>query len=73
MNLLAHFIAIAHYSHIAGDDGRDACLLGSIDDFLHRWDVVIVDDSIDGEIGLDTMLVAGSSNLTQIIDSKMVG
>lgn len=70
MNLLAHFIAIAHYSHIAGDDSRDACLLGSIDDFLHRWDVVIVDDSIDGEIGLDTMLVAGSSNLTQIIDSK---
>ena len=62
MNLLAHFIAIAHYSHIAGDDGRDACLLGSI-----------VDDCIDGEIGLDTMLVAGSSNLTQIIDSKMVG
>ena len=31
MNLLAHFIAIAHYSHIAGDDGRDACLLGCID------------------------------------------
>ena len=73
MNLLAHFIAIAHYSHIAGDDGRDACLLGGIDDFLHRWDVVVVDDCIDGEIGLDTMLVAGGSNLTQIINGKMVG
>ena len=41
-------------------------LLGSIDDFLHRWDVVIVDYSIDGEIGL--VLVSSrvhNSSLTQ--------
>ena len=73
MNFFTHFVAIAHHSHIAGDDGRDARLLGSINDFLHRRDVVVVNHCVDGEVSLDAMLVAGGSNLTQVVDSKMIG
>ena len=73
MNLLAHFITIAHHSHITCDDSRDASLLSSIDNLLHRGNIIIIDNGIDGEISLDTMLIAGSSDLTQVIDGKMIG
>ena len=73
MHFLSHLIAIAHHSHITGDDCRDASLLGSIDDFLHRGNVVVIDDGIDSEIGLDAMLIASSSNLTQVVDGEMIG
>ena len=73
MNLLAHFITIAHHSHITCDDSRDASLFGSIDNLLHRGNIIIIDNGIDGEISLDTMLIAGSSDLTQVIDGKMIG
>ena len=73
MNFLTYLITIAHHSHVTGDYCRNTSLLGSINDFFHRLNVVIIDYRINGKISLDAMLIAGSSNLTQIVDSKMIG
>ena len=70
MNLLPHLVTIGHHSHIAGNDGRDAGLLGGIDNLVHQGDVLAIDDGVDGKIALDAVLIAGSGYLAQVIDGE---
>ena len=73
MHLLSHFVAIAHHGHIAGNDGRDACCLGGIDNGFHRRQVVIIDDGVHRQVALHAMLGTRGCDFVQIIDVKMVG
>ena len=73
MHLLSHFVAIAHHGHIAGNDGRDACCLGGIDNGFHRRQVVIIDDGVHRQVALHAMLGTRGCDFVQVIDVKMVG
>ena len=65
--------AVDHHGDIGGDDGADTGLHGGVDDLVHRRHVLVVDDRVDSEIGLDAMLVAGLRDLTEVLDGEMVG
>ena len=73
MHLLPHLITIGHHRHIRGNDGRDASLLGGIDDLMHQGNVLAVDNRIDGEITLDAMLITQSGNLAEVVDGERRG
>ena len=73
VHLLAHRAAVGHHCHVAGDDRRDACLMGGIDDGTHGGDVVIIDDGVEREIGLDAVLLALRGNLLEVGDGEGVG
>ena len=70
MHLLPHLVTIGHHGHIRGDDGRDASLLGSINDLMHQGDVLTIDDGVDGEITLDTVSIALACDIAEIIDGE---
>ena len=44
-----------------------------MDDLVDGWDVVMVDECIEGEIGVDRMVVGGGRNVREMMDGKMVG
>ena len=71
--LLSYLITVGHDSHIAGYNSRDACLLGSINDFFHRSNIVIIYHSIYRQICLDAVFIAGGCYFAQVVDGKMVG
>ncbi len=73
MHLLPDGVAIVHHGHIAGDDCRDAGLLGGIDNLVHQRDVLVVDDGVDRQIGLYTMTVALAGYVAQVVDGKRAG
>ena len=70
VHLLSHAVAIGHHSHIAGDDGRDTCLMGSVDDLMHQGDILAINDGVDREIALDAMLLTSGGHLFQVVDGE---
>ena len=73
VHLLSHLITIGHHGHVGGDDGRDAGLLGSVDDLVHQGDVLAVDDGIDGEVALDAVRLTFLGDVTQVVDGEHGG
>ena len=73
VNLLPHSVTIGHHRHVAGDDGRDACCLGGIDNLVHQFDVLTIDDGVHREVRLDAVLVAGGCNLFQVVNGERRG
>ena len=73
MHLLSHPAAIGHHSNIGGNDCRDACLAGCIDDLVHQGNVLSIYNGIDGQIALDAMLAADVGNLFQVADGERRG
>ena len=71
--LLSHLITIGHHSHIRGDDGRDACLLGGINDLMHQRDILTIDNRVHRQVALDAMCITGLSHLLQVIDGECRG
>ena len=71
--LTDNLITIHHDSHIRGNDGRNACLMGCINNLVHQGDVLTVDNSVDGKVALDAVSVALLGYLAQVIDSKVIG
>ena len=70
MHLLSHPITIGHHSNIRGNDSRDSSSLRSIDNLMHQRNILAIDNRVHREVALDTMLIAGLGNLTQIINSE---
>ena len=68
--LLSHAVTIGHHSHIAGNDGRDARLMGCVDDLVHQGDILTIDDGVDREIALDAMLLTGGGHFLQVVDGE---
>ena len=73
VNLHATLAAIGHDGNVAGNDSRDMCLDGSIDNLVHQCDILAIDNGVDGEVALHPMLLASSSNLAQIVNREMIG
>ena len=70
MNLLSYFLAIHHYSDVAGNDSRDTSFLCRVDNLVHCRNVLTVDDGVDREIGLYAVLIAGLSYLSEVADGE---
>ena len=70
VHLLPHLITIGHHCHIRGDDCRDTCLLGGVDDLMHQGNILTVDDRVHRQITLDTMRITRLSHLLQIVDGE---
>ena len=73
MHLLSHLPAILHHSDIAGDNCRYAGLLGGIDNLMHQWDILTVNDGIHGEITLDAVFLAFTGDVAQVVDGEHGG
>ena len=73
VHLHAYLAAIDHHGDIGGDDSRNAGLTGCVDDGVHRGHVLVIDDGVDGEIGLHAMLVADARDVVKIADVEMIG
>ena len=70
VNLHAHLSTVLHYGHIAGDDGADAGLAGSVYNLVHQVDVLVVDDGVHGEVALHAVLLTGGGYLLQVVDGE---
>ena len=84
MYLLSHLVTVSHHSHIGSNHGTHApadfgfkCVgngfLGCIHNLAHQFDVLIIDDRIDGQVTLYPMFITHLCDLTQIINSKRAG
>ena len=73
VHFLSDAAAVGHHGDVAGDDGGNARLMGSIYDGVHVVDVFAIDDGIDGEVGLDAMCLALGSDMLEVVDGKGVG
>ena len=73
MHLHAHLAAVSHHGHVGGDDGRHTGSHGGINDLMHRVHVLVVDDGVDRQIGLDAMRTAGRHDVVQVVKVKVIG
>ena len=73
MHLHTYLSAVGHNSHIAGNNSRDVGFLGCINNLMHKFHILIIDDSVHCEVALHAMLGTCSSYLTQVVNSKMIG
>ena len=73
VNLHSNLAAVGHNGHVAGYHRRDMGFEGGIDDGSHHADVVVVDDGVDGEIGLDAVGVARGGYEVEVVDGEVVG
>ena len=71
MNLHAYAVGVLHHRNIAGYDGAHTALLGHIHYLMHQLHIIIIDDSVHCEVGLDTLLTAHTHYLTQIISGEV--
>ena len=73
VDLQADLPAVAHHGHVGGNDGRDARLARRIEYLAHGGEVVVVDDRVDGEVGLDSVLGADGDDLPQVANVEVIG
>ena len=70
MHLLAYLITVGHHSHITSNDCRDAGRLRRVDNLVHQRDILTVDNRVDGQVALDSMLTTGLRHLLQIVNGE---
>ena len=58
---------------VGSDDGGDAVGLDGIQQLVHLFHFLVVNDGVDGNIALHAVSVAGFSKLPQIVQSKVLG
>ena len=73
VHLLSHLLAIHHHCHVASNHGRNPGFLGCIHYLVHGVDVLAIDDGVDGEIALQSRLLADGSDVLQVVDAKGTG
>ena len=73
VDLQADLPAVAHHGHVGGNDGRDARLARRIEYLAHRGEIVVVDDRVDREVGLDPVLGADGDDLPQVANVEVIG
>lgn len=73
MHLHAFLAAVGHHRHVGGDDGRHTGFDGCIDDGVHRLHILVVDDGVDREIGLDVMRPACGDDVVEVVEIEVVG
>ena len=71
--LLPDGVAVAHHGHVAGDDGRDAGVVGGIDNLAHERHVLVVDDGVDGEVALNAVCGGSGGYLAEVAEGEGAG
>ena len=71
MNLHAYAVGVLHHSNIAGNYSTHTALLSHIHYLMHQRHIIIIDDSVHGEIGFNPVFTAHTHYLTQIISSEV--
>ena len=73
VNLHAPLAAVGHHGNVAGDDRRDVCLDGGVDNLVHRLDVLTIDDGVDREVCLHATGITLCGNVAQVVNGEVVG
>ena len=70
MHFDANLISIGDDGHIGGDDGADTSLAGGMEKVMHLGDLIVVDDSVDGEVGANTSGIGYGADTGQVGDGR---
>ena len=73
MHLHAYLACVCDGSHVGCDDCSYSCLLCCIKSASHVLEILIVQDNVEGEIGLDTVFRTDTHNLVKIRHLEIVG
>ena len=72
MHFHADIAGVGHGGDVAGDNGRNAGVASGVDDALHEFYIVVVDDGIDGEITFHTVFPTYTGYFTQIVEREII-
>ena len=72
MHFQTYAAGIDYGSHIGCDDCRNACRLGCIKSFPHRLQVFLIQDYVEGKIGLYAILTANPADLGEVLRREIV-
>ena len=73
MHLLSDAVGIVHSCHIGRNDRWNFRLLRRIDNLAHQRQVFPINNRIDGQIALNTVLTTKRNDLAQIVCRKVIG
>ena len=73
MHFLPNAATIAHHGHVAGNDGGDTGLVGSVANALHEFDVLVVNDGVHRQVALHALHFTLSGNVAQVVYGKPTG
>ena len=73
MNLLPYFPTIIKHSDVGGNDGGNTGLVGSIADGLHQFEVFVVDNRVDGQVGFHAARRTLAGYLAQVGKGEFAG
>ena len=71
MHLDTHLASIKYRCKVGGDDSVDALSLSTVYNAAHNLHLVVVDDDVYGEVGLDARSVCYAHNLRKVIKRKV--
>ena len=72
MHLLTYLSTVCHHGNVTCNNCRNACFVGSINNLVHRLNVLAIDDGVHREVCLYAMFVTLSCDIAQVVDSEMV-
>ena len=72
MHFQTYAAGIDYGSHIGCDDCRNACRLGCIKSFPHRLQVFLIQDYVEGKIGLYAIFTANPADLGEVLRREIV-
>ena len=70
MHFLPNAATIAHHGHVAGNDGGDTGLVGSVANAVHKFDVLVVNDGVHRQVALHTLHFTLPGNVAQVVNGK---
>ena len=73
MNLLTNLVAISHHCYIRCDYSRNFGLLCSINNLTHEHKILTVDNSINSQITLQSIILTNLSHLFQVVNRESAG
>ena len=73
MHLDTNLAGICDGCHVRCDDCCDSCLLRCVEGASHILKILVVEDDVEGEIGLDTVFRAYTHDLVKVSHLEVVG
>ena len=73
VHFLSYLTAIKHHRHVARNDGTDASGFSGVEDGAHQFEVLPVDDGVDGQVAFDAEASRLLGNPLEVVDRKRAG
>ena len=73
MNLQAYAPGILHGGYVGRDDGIHACRLRGIECLAGRLQVLLIEDDVQGQVGLRRGLVAEAHYFFEVFGGEIIG